>query len=137
MCKKTVRDGKILFFSEKKKLRQGIVYFFMFFVSSVAFSAPKINPVKSFKAIVPDTVIQGGQFTVVYALESTNWKDIDLTKGYGLTLHDLKYEKQDGKIYSQLLVKVKYSTSRVGRITLPPLTAEISGRKEQSEPKEV
>lgn len=114
-----------------------IVAIQLFLLPFMAFSAPKFNHLKSFKVIVPDTIIQGGEFSVVYVLESTHWMNAHLTEASGLKLVDLEYEKQDGTIYSLLITKAKYTTSRVGRIILPPMIAEIDGHEEFSEPKEV
>ena len=106
-------------------------------IPSMAFSAPKVKSVKSFRAIVPDTVIQGDTFTVAYALEATHWKEAHVKKGSGLILTDLKWDRHQGTPYWVLIAKAKYITSRVGRITLPPMSAEIDGEEVLSEPKEV
>ena len=103
----------------------------------MAFSASKVKSLKNFKAIVPDTVIQGDTFAVAYMLEATHWKEAHVTKGSGLTLANLKFEKHQGAPYWTLIAKAKYITSRIGSITLPPMSAEIDGHEVLSEPKDV
>lgn len=120
-----------------KKLHLIVALQLLLFFPSMVFSASKVKPVKSFKAIVPDTVIQGDTFTVAYTLEATHWKEAHVTRIGALTLADLKYERHQGTSYQILIAKAKYITSRVGRITLPPMSAEIDGHEVLSEPKEV
>lgn len=122
-----------------KYLHLTAVLFLCLLLPSVAFAAPKSNlpSLKGFTISVPDTVYQGSDFTAVYVLEATHWKNARVTQGTGLTLNDYKSDVVKGRPYSGLVIKVKYSTSRVGRITLPPMTAEIDGKEVQSEPKEI
>ena len=120
-----------------KKLHLIVALQLFLLLPSMAFSAPKVKSVKSFKVIVPDTVVQGDTFTVAYALEATHWKESHVKKGSGMTLVNLKWERHQGKQFWLLIAKAKYITSRVGSITLPPMSAEIDGEEVLSEPKEV
>ncbi len=106
-----------------------------------AFSANKvvnkINPLKGFTVSVPDTVIQGSGFPVTYTLEATHWQKARVTRGAGLELNDKASNIQEGRPYSKLTIATHFTTSRVGHITLPPLSAEIDGQEFLSETKEV
>jgi len=99
--------------------------------------ANKINPLKGFSVSVPDTVIQGSGFSVIYTLEATHWQKALVSRGAGLKLNDKTSNIQEGRPYSRLTVVARFSTSRVGHITLPPISAEIDGQEFLSEAKEV
>lgn len=106
-------------------------------VPSVASAAPKIKSLKGFDISVPDTVTQGTNFTVIYILEATHWQNARVMKETGLTLKDYKSTTLETRPYGKLAILMVYSTSRVGRITLPPMSAEIDGAEVISESKEI
>ena len=91
-----------------KRLHLIVALQLLLLIPSMAFSAPKVKSVKSFRAIVPDTVIQGDTFTVAYALEATHWKEAHVKKGSGLILTDLKWDRHQGTPYWVLIAKAKY-----------------------------
>lgn len=99
--------------------------------------ANKINPLKGFSVSVPDTVIQGSSFSVIYTLEATHWQKALVSRGAGLKLNDKTSNIQEGRSYSRLTVVARFSTSRVGHITLPPISAEIDGQEFFSETKQI
>lgn len=111
---------------------------FMCWLSSLlAFPATKIIHVKSFTASVPDTVVQGETFSVSYRLVATHWINAHVTRVGGLTLNDAKSNVLEGKPYQELIVQARYSTSRVGPLTIPPMSAVVNGEEILSESKEV
>lgn len=103
----------------------------------IVFSANKVKSIKSFSVNVPDTVVQGSNFYVEYELEATHWKNAHITQGVGLALTELLPYTLENYPYQKLNVKARFFTSRVGRIKLPPMSAEIDGSEVLSEAKEV
>jgi len=107
------------------------------FFPQMVFAAPKFKHLKDFRVEVPDTVVQGSDFKVSYILESTHWMAAHVTEGCGIRMTDCKFEKQDGNPYRTLIVNASFTTSRQGRIALPPMTAVVDGQEVFSAPKEV
>lgn len=99
--------------------------------------ANKVNSLKGFSVSIPDTVIQGSEFPVIYTLEATHWQKAHVTQGVGLMQTGQESNTQEGRPYSMLTIVARFSTSRVGQITLPPISAEIDGQEFLSEAKEV
>ena len=103
---------------------------------SLIYAVPR-NPPKSFTTSAPDTISQGSTFVVIYMLEAEHWKDAHITEGCGITLSDIKSNVVEGEPYNKLTIMAYFSASRLGNITLPPMSVEIDGQEVLSEAKEV
>lgn len=120
-----------------KQILRMVAFLFCACFPPVVFAQNKLQPLKGFSVAVPDTVIQASDFDVVYTLEATHWMNAQVKPGAGLILKDSKTDLQQTTPYRRLEIRTRFSTSRVGRITLPPMVAEIDGKQVLSESKQV
>lgn len=85
--------------------------------------------VKSFIAEVPDTVMQGEPFEVVYKLTANQWKaGSKPLAGKGFCLQKTNYSKLSGSPYSVMIARATYSTSLCGHLELPGMTVTVGNK---------
>lgn len=102
----------------------------MLFVGMLDTSASKPKDiVKSFIAVVPDTVIQGEPFIVSYKLTANSWKAGSRPlSGKGFILQAVNYSHKNGNPYSELTAKATYVTSLCGKHELPGMTITVGNQ---------
>lgn len=100
-------------------------------------NAKRPRSVTSFSISCPDTVTQGVDFSVTYALTATHW---DAWRGINtgaVRLRDLKHNMRRTPNGSNLEIRAKYSTSRTGQVELPPFIIPIDGKPVASDTKSI
>lgn len=102
----------------------------MLFIGMLDTSASKPKDiVKSFIAVVPDTVIQGEPFIVSYKLTANSWKAGSRPlSGKGFILQAVNYSHKNGNPYSELTAKATYVTSLCGKHELPGMTITVGNQ---------
>lgn len=118
------------------KRRMAFAFLSLICFPIIVYSA-QINQLKGFTISAPDTISQGSTFAVIYVLEATHWKNAHIMQGSGITMSDAKPNVIEGNPYHKLMIMVRFSASRLGCITLPPMSVEIDGQEVLSEAKEV
>lgn len=129
----TITDSMIVW----KRLRMIFAFLSVVCFPTIVYSAPQINQLKGFTISAPDTISQGSTFAVIYVLEATHWENAHIMQGSGITMSDAKPEVIEGSPYHKLMIMARFSASRLGSITLPPMSVEIDGQEVLSEAKEV
>ena len=94
---------------------------------------------QAFEVYVPDTVVQGQPFQVVYYIEATEWgeKPIPDFGNIELMEADWHVDAPDADNYSTLELDCVLRTSTVGKLRIPALTMTIGGQEMTTVEKEI